>query len=69
MSKKKCSLKIFDGEKRLHGTAAQLKHISDKGGWDKFLEDYTENVVKSFSKQLASDYTNSQQKTKLKRVK
>lgn len=39
MGKKKCSLKVLsDKGKLLSGTAAQLHYISEKGGWDAFME-------------------------------
>lgn len=37
--KKKCSFKVYDGEKWLHGTAAFLKVASNAGGPDAFVED------------------------------
>lgn len=35
---KPCSLRITRGRRVLTGTSAQLAHISDRGGWDAFLQ-------------------------------
>ncbi|RJG08720.1 hypothetical protein D3879_22850 [Pseudomonas cavernicola] len=35
--------------KRLTGTAAQLVHISECGGWDAFLEKIADQVLCSFA--------------------
>jgi hypothetical protein len=47
---KSCSLILVRNDKRLTGTAAQLAHISDCGGWDAFLENVAYQVVGSFVK-------------------
>lgn len=35
---KPCSLRIVRGDRVLTGTSAQLAHISERGGWDAFLQ-------------------------------
>ncbi len=47
----KCSLKVFDGEKMLHGTAAINHYISRNGGWDA----YHENMVKSITEKVTDE--------------
>lgn len=42
---KKCSLKVYDGEKMLHGTAAVNHYISKNGGWDKYNEDMVKTIT------------------------
>lgn len=69
MSNKKCSLTVFDGKKTLYGTAAQLKHISDSGGWDTFLEKFTAEIIDNFSKLAVSEYNKRQQRPKLRKIK
>ena len=48
MGKKKCSLQVpsKDGKSMLHGTAAQLKYVSDNGGWDAFISKVTSDAAK-----------------------
>lgn len=48
---KQCSLKIYDGEKMLYGTAAINHYISKNGGWDK----YHENMVKSITEKVTNE--------------
>ncbi len=44
---KKCSLRIVgDNGKILRGTAAQLHYISDRGGWDSFIEEIADNSAR-----------------------
>lgn len=47
LSKKKCSLQVQskDGN-MLYGTAAQLKYVSDNGGWDAFISKITSDAAK-----------------------
>lgn len=47
--KKPCSLVLVRNNKRLTGTAAQLVHISECGGWDAFLEGIANQVIGSFA--------------------
>jgi hypothetical protein len=47
--KKPCSLVVVRKNKRLTGTAAQLVHISECGGWDAFLEGIADRVIGSFA--------------------
>ena len=46
MSKNKCSLEVVKDGKRLYGTAAILHMTSRSGGFDKWLQEYTEDVAK-----------------------
>ncbi len=48
MGKKKCSLQVpsKDGKSTLYGTAAQLKYVSDNGGWDAFISKITSDAAK-----------------------
>lgn len=48
--KKTCSLVLVRNNKRLVGTAAQLAHISECGGWDVFLQSVAGRVIDSFAK-------------------
>lgn len=48
--KKTCSLVLVRNNKRLVGTAAQLAHISECGGWDVFLQSVAGRVIDSFTK-------------------
>lgn len=52
---KKCSLTVKRPERKLTGTAAQLAHIADMGGWDAFLEHVAGVVVDNF----AASYNNA----------
>lgn len=47
--KKPCSLVLVRNNKRLTGTAAQLVHISECGGWDAFLQGVADQVIGSFA--------------------
>lgn len=73
MSKNKCSLKYFDGEKFLYGTAAQLKMISDKGGYDNFIEALTKDISIKVTKEIVpivyEEIKKDLQRPILKRVK
>ena len=41
-NQRKCSLKVLsDDNKLLSGTAAQLHHIKEQGGWDNFIKNIT----------------------------
>lgn len=42
---RKCSLKVYDGKKMLHGTAAINHYISINGGWDKYHEDMVKSIT------------------------
>lgn len=46
-TKRKCSLKVLsdDNNKLLHGTAAQLHYIKERGGWDAFIEEITSEAA------------------------
>jgi len=68
MTKNKCSLKVVKEGKRLHGTAAILHMTSREGGFDKWLEDYTENVAKESAKKAIVDLLRTQEKPRLKVV-
>lgn len=65
MGKKKCSLKVLSNEgKMLSGTAAQLHYISEKGGWDAFMEKTVSDAAK-----LAVEHAfNEMKKAKFKTV-
>lgn len=65
MTKNKCSLKVVKEGKRLHGTAAILHMTSREGGFDKWLEVYTENVAKESAKKAISDLLSIQEKPRL----
>lgn len=47
---KPCSLVLIRNNRRLTGTAAQLTHISECGGWDSFLKGVAEQVLDNFAK-------------------
>jgi hypothetical protein len=47
--KKTCSLVLTRNNTRLAGTAAQLAHISELGGWDAFLQSIAEDVVARYA--------------------
>lgn len=66
---KKCSLRIYDGSKTLTGTAAQLRHISDRGGWDNFLTEFATEAVTDFAKEATKKYNEKASKPVLKVVK
>lgn len=68
MTKNKCSLKVVKEGKRIHGTAAILHMTSRAGGFDKWLEDYTENVAKESAKKAIADLLSIQEKPPLKVV-
>ena len=55
---KKCSLKEFDGEKYLYGTAAQIYKISRMGGWDAFYEKMIKDITAKATKELVPIITN-----------
>lgn len=48
-SSKKCSLRVINKTtgKKLYGTAAQLHAISNAGGFDKFMKDYGEEILRA----------------------
>ena len=56
MGKKKCSLQVpsKDGKSTLYGTAAQLKYVSDNGGWDasKITSDAAKVAVEHVFKEM-----------------
>ena len=55
---KKCSLKEYDGEKYLYGTAAQVYRISRMGGWDAFNEKIVKDVTAKVTEELVPIITN-----------
>ncbi|HCE1798588.1 TPA: hypothetical protein ACPVXA_004625 [Vibrio parahaemolyticus] len=64
--KNKCSLKVVTDEgKRLHGTAAILHHTSKNGGYDAWLEEYTETQMKKAAKDAVRSYIEDQAKPNL----
>lgn len=46
---KRCSLVVTRNKKRLTGTAAQIAHISECGGWDAFLRVVADQIVGNFA--------------------
>lgn len=54
-SPKKCSLVVKRPNRDLKGTAAQLAHIANMGGWDAFLEHVAGVVMDNF----AASYNNA----------
>lgn len=62
--KKPCSLVLVRNNKRLTGTAAQLAHISECGGWDVFLQRVADQVINSF----AQSYNEAARRPRLKAV-
>lgn len=52
---KRCSLTVKRPKGELKGTAAQLAHISNMGGWDAFLEHVAGVVMDNF----AASYNNA----------
>ncbi len=63
-NKKPCSLVLVKNNRRLTGTAAQLAHISECGGWDAFLHRVASQVLADFSQ----SYNESVRQPKLKVV-
>lgn len=55
---KKCSLKVKRGKRTLHGTVAILAHISDKGGYDAFINGLTIEVSKQTAELYAQKLKN-----------
>ena len=64
----KCSLKVVKNGRRLHGTAAILHMRSRKGGFDKWLRDYTEKVAQKAAEMAIKDLMEVQQMPKLRVV-
>ncbi len=62
--KKPCSLVLIRNNKRITGTAAQLVHISECGGWDGFLQDVAHRVIDSF----AQSYNEAARRPRLQAV-
>lgn len=54
-SKKTCSLKVFDGQKTLYGTAAQIYKISKEGGWDKYHEQLVERITRKVTNEVMEE--------------
>jgi len=69
MSKNKCSLIVVKDGRRLHGTAAILHMTSTEGGFDKWLNEHSENVGKLAAEIAIREFINKQQKPKLRSVK
>lgn len=44
-----CSLVLIRNGRRVTGTAAQIAHISDRGGWDAFLQHVAETAIQNFA--------------------
>ena len=64
--KNKCSLKVVTADgKRLHGTAAILHHTSSNGGYDAWLEKYTETQMTQAAKDAVKSYIEDQAKPNL----
>lgn len=61
---KPCSLVLVRNNKRLAGTAAQLAHISECGGWDAFLKKFACESVEYF----VQTYNNEARRPSLKAV-
>lgn len=51
MEKKKCSLKVWDGEKYLYGTAAVLYKIGQEG-YDNMQKRLTEQITNTVIKEI-----------------
>lgn len=66
LSEKKCSLQVQSKNgNMLYGTAAQIKYVSDNGGWDAFISKITSDAAK-----IAVDHVfNEMKKAKFKTVK
>jgi len=62
--KKPCSLVLVRNNKRLTGTAAQLVHISECGGWDAFLQGVADQVIDNF----AQSYNEAARRPRLQAV-
>ena len=66
MGNKKCSLKVLSNNgKTLSGTAAQLKYVSDNGGWDAYIE----KVASDAAKIAVKHAFNNMKKAKFTKVK
>ncbi len=51
---KPCSLKITGNTGReLSGTAAQLRYISSRGGWDQYVQDTYREIAQAVATQVA----------------
>lgn len=48
-SEKPCGLVLVRNNRRVAGTAAQLAHISECGGWDAFLQRVAEKTLEGFA--------------------
>jgi hypothetical protein len=62
--KNPCSLVLVRNNRRLAGTAAQLVHISECGGWDAFLQGVADQVIVNF----AQSYNKTAQRPRLQAV-
>lgn len=52
----KSSIKVLsDSGKMLHGTAAQLKYVSDQGGWDKYHEKLAAKITNTVIKEMVKE--------------
>lgn len=51
---KPCSLRVIRGDRVLKGTSAQLAHISERGGWDAFLQTTAIEFVKFYNESVVS---------------
>lgn len=63
--KRPCSLVLVRNRKRLTGTAAQLAHISECGGWDAFLHGVAKDVIDRF----AQSYNEAARRPQLETIK
>lgn len=70
---KKCSLKVYDGKKMLHGTAAINHYISINGGWDEYHKDMVQSITEKVTVEVAPKVYNEiieeMNRPKLKKVK
>ncbi len=62
MKTNKCSLKVFKDGRKLSGTAAILHATSRAGGFDKYLENFAQEVAKL----AVEEHINNEAKPKLR---
>lgn len=60
-----CSLKVVKDGRLLHGTAAILHATSREGGYDQYMRNFADKVIR----QTMNEHFEEQRKPKLRRVK